>query len=162
MADYVKAKIAEKNGVELEWAEEYELIPENFPFVDPGFIATDVKDAIIEAKNTGVPGPEGPEGPPGQDALRFEQDVAGLSSVTVQHNFGKFPIDNVIEISLSYEDNKFNEHKFNEKRFGTGLIVSGSPTKIDPSTYTREDSADANSCTFTFAAPVTGRIILLG
>ena len=162
MADYVKAKIAERNGVELEWAEEYTLVPENFPFVDPGFSATDVKDAIIEAKNTGVPGPEGPQGPPGIDALRFEQDVVGVTSVRVAHNFGKFPIDNVVEISISYEVNKFNDHLFNTKKFGTGLVVSGTPQKLDPSTYTREDSPDANTSTFTFANPIIGRIILLG
>ena len=162
MADYVKAKITEKNGVELEWECEYELVPENFPFSDPGFVATDVQDAIVEAKNTGVPGPEGPQGPPGQDALRFEEDVAGVSNITVNHNFGKIPLDTVVQINLSYEDNKYNTNQFNTKRFGTGLVVTGSPTKIDPSTYTREDSADFNSCTFNFAAPVIGRIVLLG
>lgn len=162
MADYVKAKIAEKNGVELEWTEEYELVPENFPFVDPSFAATDVKDAIIEAKNTGVPGPEGPQGPPGQDALRYEEDIANTLSISVSHNFGKFPIDNVVSLSITYEDNTYNTNLFNTELFGTGISVSGAPARIDPGSYTREDSLDFNSCTFTFNSPVTGKIILLG
>jgi hypothetical protein len=162
MPDYVKAKIAERNGVELEWSEEYELIPENFPFLDPGFTATDVKDAIIEAKNTGVPGPPGPEGPPGESALRYEIDVAGATVTTVIHNFGKVPVDVVLELLISYEDNKYNDEQFNVRRFGTGISIAGAPIKVDPSTYTREDSLDFNSCTFTFNSPVTGRIVLLG
>jgi hypothetical protein len=162
MADFVKAKIAEKNGVELEWAEEYLLIPENFPFIDPGFIATDVKDAIVEAKNTGVPGPEGPQGPAGQDALRFEASVVSTLNVEVAHNFGKFPLDAVISLVISYEDNRYNQSQFNTSRFGTGVAISGTPTRIDPSTYTRDDDFLGNISTFTFSSPVTGKIILLG
>ena len=101
MADYVKAKIAEKNGIELEWDEEYLLIPENLPFVDSTFAATDVKDAIIEAKNTGVPGPEGPQGPPGLDASRFEVIVNNATEVTVNHNFGKIPVDVAVSLSVA-------------------------------------------------------------
>lgn len=52
MPDTVKAKIAERNGVELEFTEEYALIPENFPFSDPDFAADNTKDAILEAKET--------------------------------------------------------------------------------------------------------------
>ncbi len=162
MPDFVKAKIAERNGVELEWAEEYELVPENFPFLDPGFVATDVKDAIIEAKNTGVPGPPGPEGPPGESALRYELDIAAATMVTANHNFGKIPVDIVVELLISYDDNKYNENQFNTTKFGTGVTFAGLPSKVDPATYTREDSLDFNSCTFNFGAPVTGRIVLLG
>lgn len=161
MADYVKAKIAEKNGVELAFAEEYMLIPENFPFVDPGFDATDTHEAIVEAKSTGTPGPEGPAGPPGQDALRFEQNVIADANPVVVHNFGKVPVDIAMDVSISYADRKYNTFRFNKARFGTGVTVAGLPTKIDPSTYTRVDSSDFNSCTFTFTGPVTGRIILL-
>jgi hypothetical protein len=162
VADYVKAKIAERNGVELEWDEEYDLVPENFPFVDPGFSATDVKDAIIEAKNTGVPGPEGPQGPPGQDALRYEVDVVSATVISVSHNFGKIPIDNVVSVVITYDDNTYNTNQYNTSLFGTGISLTGLPERIDPGSYTREDSLDFNSCTFTFSSPVTGRIILLG
>ena len=162
MADYVKAKIAEKNGVELEWAEEYLLVPENFPFIDPGFTATDVKDAIVEAKNTGVPGPEGPQGPPGQDALRFEQNIISSTNITIEHNFGKLPLDAVVTINISYDDNQYNQSSFNQTKFGTGISIAGSAVRIDPGSYTREDSFDFNSCEFTFNTPITGKIILLG
>lgn len=55
MADNVKAKITEKNGVELEFAEEYELIAENFPFdetVTGELTATNVQGAIDEISQT--------------------------------------------------------------------------------------------------------------
>lgn len=55
MADNVKAKITEKNGVELEFAEEYELIAANFPFdetITGELTATDVQGAIDELSNT--------------------------------------------------------------------------------------------------------------
>lgn len=50
MADNTKAKITEKNGVELEFAEEYELIASNFPFDPTGtsMVSTDVEAAIKE------------------------------------------------------------------------------------------------------------------
>lgn len=162
MAEYVKVKIAEKNGVELEWEEEYELIPVNIPFEDPGFTALDVKDAIIEAKSVGNPGPEGPQGPPGLDARRYETDVSNVISVTVDHNFGVIPVEAVVSLIVSYEDNKYNVNKYNTRKFGTGIVISGTPERIDPGTYTRVDSLDFNSCTFTFAGPITGKIILLG
>lgn len=55
MADNVKVNISEKNGVDLEFAEEYELIAENIPFdetVTGELIATDVQGAIDEISNT--------------------------------------------------------------------------------------------------------------
>ena len=55
MADNVKVKITEKNGVELEFAEEYELIAENVPFdetVTGDLTSTDVQGAIDELSNT--------------------------------------------------------------------------------------------------------------
>jgi hypothetical protein len=51
MADQVKVHITEKNGVELEFAEEYSLVAENIPFDDPEFTATTVAEAIGEAKD---------------------------------------------------------------------------------------------------------------
>ena len=162
MADYVKVKIAEKNGAELEWEEEYELIPVNIPFDDPGFTALDVKTAIIEAKSVGETGPEGPQGPPGLDARRYETDVSNAISVSVDHNFGVIPVETVVSLVVSYEDNKYNVNKYNTRKFGTGIVISGTPERIDPGTYTRVDSLDFNSCTFTFAGPITGKIILLG
>lgn len=53
MADNVKVKITEKNGVELPYDEEYNLIANNIPFdnTSNGFISTDVQDAIEEVDN---------------------------------------------------------------------------------------------------------------
>ena len=50
MADNVKVLIGEKNGVELELKEEYELISVNIPYnnTTSGLTATDVKSAIDE------------------------------------------------------------------------------------------------------------------
>lgn len=50
MADNVKVKIEERNGVELDFAEEYELVAENIPY-DPSdslLTSTDVKAALDE------------------------------------------------------------------------------------------------------------------
>ena len=54
MADNVKVNISEKNGVDLEFTEEYELKAENIPYnnVDSGLTATDVKAGIDEISNT--------------------------------------------------------------------------------------------------------------
>jgi hypothetical protein len=50
MADNVKVKITEKNGVELDFTEEYDLIAENIPYdpSDSGLTATDVKAGLDE------------------------------------------------------------------------------------------------------------------
>lgn len=162
MADFAKAKITELNGVELEFDYEYLLVPENFPFSDPSFAAANTKDAIVEAKSSGPPGPPGPPGPDGQSALRAEFNVSGVSSITVNHNFGVTPLDNVLQVSSSFNDLTYNSGQFNTLKFGTGLSVIGFPTKVDPSSYTRVDSSDKNSSTFTFSSPFTGEITLLG
>lgn len=55
MADNVKVKITEKNGVELEFDEEYVLDAQNIPFdetVTGELVATDVQGAIDEISNT--------------------------------------------------------------------------------------------------------------
>lgn len=54
MADNVKVNISEKNGVDLEFVEEYELKAENIPYnnTDSGLIATDVKSGLDEISNT--------------------------------------------------------------------------------------------------------------
>ena len=56
MADDVKVKITERNGVELEFDEELELIPSNIPFSDPSFAADNVQDAITESGASASPG----------------------------------------------------------------------------------------------------------
>jgi hypothetical protein len=50
MADNVKVKIAERNGVELDYDEEYALNAENIPYdnSDSGLTATDIKSALDE------------------------------------------------------------------------------------------------------------------
>jgi len=50
MADQTKVKIAERNGVELDYDEEYELKAENIPYdnSDSGLTATDIKSALDE------------------------------------------------------------------------------------------------------------------
>lgn len=48
MADQVKFKITEKNGVELQFEEELSFLPANMPFSDPSYAATDTKAAILE------------------------------------------------------------------------------------------------------------------
>lgn len=50
MVDNVKVKITEKNGVELEFDEEYELIASNVPFdnTNTEFLSDTVQDAIVE------------------------------------------------------------------------------------------------------------------
>lgn len=52
MADNVKVKITERNGAELPYDEEYNLIANNIPFDNTtnGFTATDTQDAIEESK----------------------------------------------------------------------------------------------------------------
>lgn len=57
MADNVKVIIAERNGVELDYNEEYELIAENIPFDNStnGFTAADVQEAIEEAAESSTP-----------------------------------------------------------------------------------------------------------
>lgn len=57
MADNVKVLIGERNGVELEFKEEYELIAENVPFDNTGtdFTATDVQNALEEAGGAAAP-----------------------------------------------------------------------------------------------------------
>jgi hypothetical protein len=55
MADDVKVKITEKNGVELEFDEEYTLDAQNIPFdetVTGELIATDIQGAIDELSST--------------------------------------------------------------------------------------------------------------
>lgn len=55
MADNVKVHISEKNGVELEYVEEYALTAVNIPFdetVTGELTATDVQGAIDEISNT--------------------------------------------------------------------------------------------------------------
>lgn len=55
MADNTKVKITERNGVELEFDEEYELIAGNVPFdntVTNELVATDTQGAIDEISNT--------------------------------------------------------------------------------------------------------------
>lgn len=56
MADSVKVGITERNGTELGYTEEYDLIPANIPFSDAGFTATDVQDAIVEAGSKDIDG----------------------------------------------------------------------------------------------------------
>ena len=63
MPDNVKVLIAERNGVDLEYHEEYDFIPENMPFDRTGFTADNVDDAIVEAA-TGSVSPD-----PLEDAL---------------------------------------------------------------------------------------------
>ena len=50
MADSVKVKITEKNGVELDFTEELDLTAQNIPYdnTDSGILATDVKQGIDE------------------------------------------------------------------------------------------------------------------
>lgn len=47
--DSVKVLIVERNGVDLENAEEFNLTASVVPFSSPGFTADNVKDAILEA-----------------------------------------------------------------------------------------------------------------
>lgn len=55
MPDDVKFTIVEKNGVELQFAEEKRFIPSEMPFSEPGFTADNVHDAIIETPSiTGI------------------------------------------------------------------------------------------------------------
>ena len=58
MADDVKVKITERNGVELEFDEELELIADNVVFNNSsnGFAATDVQAAIQESGASASPG----------------------------------------------------------------------------------------------------------
>jgi len=58
MADNVKVLIAEKNGVELEFQEELELIAGNVPFnnVSNGFNSSDIQGAIEESGASASPG----------------------------------------------------------------------------------------------------------
>ena len=53
MPDQVKTIIVERNGVELDFQEEYSFIPENLPFSETGYTSDNVKDAIVEAGNKG-------------------------------------------------------------------------------------------------------------
>jgi hypothetical protein len=48
LPDNVKVLIAERNGVDLEYSEELDLLADNIPFDEPGFVADNVSDAIIE------------------------------------------------------------------------------------------------------------------
>jgi hypothetical protein len=58
MADNVKVQISEKNSVELDFIEEYELIAENIPFDNSsnGFSGTDIQSAIEESGASASPG----------------------------------------------------------------------------------------------------------
>jgi len=58
MADNVKVQISEKNSVELDFIEEYELIAENIPFDNStnGFTGTDIQAAIEESGASASPG----------------------------------------------------------------------------------------------------------
>lgn len=58
MADNTKVKITERNGVELEFDEEYALIAENIPFDNTGtdFDSTDVQNALTEVGASASPG----------------------------------------------------------------------------------------------------------
>jgi hypothetical protein len=46
--DSVKILVVERNGVELQFHEEFELLAHNIPFDEPGFDADNVGDAVIE------------------------------------------------------------------------------------------------------------------
>ena len=54
MADAVKVLIVERNGVDLDNQEEFNLVATAIPFSGVGFVATDVGAAIVEAKNSAV------------------------------------------------------------------------------------------------------------
>lgn len=58
MADNVKVNISEKNGIDLDFTEEYELISENIPFDNSvnGFTANDIQGAIEEIGASASPG----------------------------------------------------------------------------------------------------------
>lgn len=58
MVDNVKVKITEKNGQELEFDEEYELIAENIPFdnTSNGFSSDNLQGAIQEIGASASPG----------------------------------------------------------------------------------------------------------
>ncbi len=58
MADNVKVQISEKNSVELEFHEEYELIAENIPFDNStnGFTGDNIQTAIEESGASASPG----------------------------------------------------------------------------------------------------------
>jgi len=57
MVDRVKVLIAERNSVELAYSEEYDLKGANIYFNAAGFVADNVKDAILEASTGGDPRP---------------------------------------------------------------------------------------------------------
>ena len=46
--DRVKILVVERNDVELQFHEELDLIAHNIPFDEPGFVADNVGDAVIE------------------------------------------------------------------------------------------------------------------
>lgn len=58
MVDHVKVLIAEKNGTELEYNEEYSLEAETIPFdnTDSGFEAETVQEALTEVGASASPG----------------------------------------------------------------------------------------------------------
>jgi hypothetical protein len=47
--DSVKVLIVERNGIDLEDQEEFDLVAEVVPFTAPGYVADNVKDAILES-----------------------------------------------------------------------------------------------------------------
>jgi hypothetical protein len=160
VADSVKVLIAERNGVDLPYKEEYDLRPENIPFTDSTFDATDTFEAIVEARNSGLPGPVGPQGEPGTNALRYSASFTNQTVVAVPHSFGKVPIDNVVETTFTTSDRSANAHLANTIKCGPGTSASAT-TKVDPSTYSRSDDAALNTSTFTFAGPISGIIVVL-